>query len=82
MTDNTANPIFLRHNLLGSCRILQSVRYELITEELIHLFQCLALCFGKEEDVADHGNEIEGEKEVEKLEANLRESNWGALSED
>lgn len=71
MTDDTSHPELLLHDLFGCSRVLQGVRYNLITKKLIHLFQGFPTSLRVHEDVTGHSHKVESEEEVEELEAHL-----------
>lgn len=72
----------LLHGGLGTLGILESVWYQLVSEELIHLFQSPALGLWEEEDVADHGDDVEDEEYVEVSEADGCQSLRAELRKD
>lgn len=75
MGDDTAHP-----DLLGTLLILQGVAHNLITKELIHLFECATSILKVEEEVAESSNQAPYE-EVEDLEPKILEGDRRALCE-
>lgn len=82
MAGNAIHPELLTHGFLSGFRILQSMRNNLVAEQLVHLLECLPLRLGVEVDVTDHGNNVEGKEEVEEGKAQLSQGNGCTLSKD
>jgi len=55
------------------------MRYQLITEELVHLLKCSSTCFRIEEEITQRRDNIEDEEDVEIAESNLRKCLWREL---
>lgn len=53
-----------------------------VTEYLIHLLETFPLSFWVEKGVANSGDEVECEEEVEEGEADVLQSNWSTLRKD
>ena len=64
---------------LHSChcfdRILKCMWHWLVTELLVHLFQCFALCLRREDYIAGRSENVKCKEEAEKPKAQIRKRN-------
>lgn len=58
------------------------MRHSLVAKQLVHLFQRPALGLWEEKEVAPGSNQVPGEKEVKKAEAEVLQRNRRALCEN